>query len=100
MSEFFKSRLDVAHALIDEQRYDEAVEIIQNLKIRIHTPELLTKVTIHDNEVEKEYNNRYLNISQHAGDPYESFNRVMENKKWRAQEYLKYYDLMSIENDL
>jgi hypothetical protein len=100
MSEFFRNRLDTAHGLIDERDFDTSVEIILNLKSRIHDTDILTKINLHDTEVEKEFQSRYISISGKAGDPYESFNQVLLIKKWRAQEYLKYYDKMSREHEL
>jgi hypothetical protein len=100
MSEFFKNRIDTAHALIDEQDYDTPVEILLNLKTRIHDTDLLTKINMHDTEVEKEFQTRYMNISQKGGDPYDSFKQVLQLKKWRAQEFLKYYDMIIKENDV
>jgi hypothetical protein len=100
MSEFFRDRLNVAHALIDEHDYDTSVEIILNLKSRIHDTDILTKINMHDNEVEKGYNDRYTALSSRSGEPYEQFREFTTLKKWRAQEYLKYYDKISRENDL
>jgi len=100
MSEFFKNRIDTAHALIDEQQYRAAVELILNLKTRIHAPDLLTKINLHDTEVEKEYNQRYQNIGIRGGDPYQIYTDAVNLEKWRAQEYLKFYDMISRDNDL
>lgn len=100
MSEFFRNRLDTAHALIDEHDYDTSVEIIQNLKTRIHDIDILTKINTHDIEVEKEFNNRYVSLSSRSGEPYEQYKELMNLKKWKAQEYLKYYDKIIRENDI
>lgn len=100
MSDFFNNRIDTAHALIDEHDFDTPVEIIQNLKSRIHDQDILTKCNLHDNDVEKEFNARYTNLCQKSGDPTESFKQVMILKKWRAQEYLKFYDKITKEHDL
>jgi hypothetical protein len=100
MNEFFKNRLDTAHALIDENQYEVAVEIIQNLKTRIHDTTVLTQINMHDNETDKEYNIRFQNISMKAGDPTQSYVQLLMLKKWKAQEYLKYYDHMLREHDV
>lgn len=99
MSEFFKNRLDVAHALIDEGEFDGAVEIIQNLKTRIHDESILGKLTLHDNKTKKEYMEQYTECGK-IGDPYESFKKAQEIRKWRAQEILRFYDKLVIEHDL
>lgn len=95
-----KNRLDVAHALIDEHDYDTPVEIIQNLKTRIHETELLAKIKRHEDSIENEYQTEYASISSKVGDPYEAFSKVLNLKKWRSQEYLKYYDKLMREHDL
>jgi hypothetical protein len=100
MNEFFKNRLDMAHALIDEGQYENAVEVILNLKSRIHDSAVLTNINMHDTTVEKEYGIRYQNIASKAGDPTQSFQQLMVLKKWKAQEYLKYYDSTLRENDV
>jgi len=100
MSEFFINRLDTAHALIDEGQYDQAIELIQNLDTRIHDNELLIKLNQHKQETEKEYQTRYHSISMKSGDPYQSFIDVQGLKKWRSQEYLKFYDNMLREHDI
>jgi hypothetical protein len=100
MNEFFKNRLDTAHALIDERQYEEAVELIQNLKTRIHDTNVLTQINMHDTETEKQYDTRYQNLAMKAGDPTQSFTQLVLLKKWRSQEYLKYYDLMLREHDV
>ena len=100
MSEFFRSRIDIAHDLIDNKNYQEAVELLQNLKTRIHDTTLLTKITMHDDETEKQYSLRRQNIGTRGGDPWDIYKSALELEKWRAQEYLKYYDLIGIENDL
>ena len=100
MSEFFLDRLNIAHDLIDNYQYDRAVEIIKNLKTRIHDTELLTKINIHENDIEKRYQSDYVNLSGKQGDPFDSFKKVTDLQRWRAQEYLKYYDKLRQEYDL
>lgn len=100
MNEFFKNRLDTSHALIDEGNYEVAVEIILNLKSRIHDTTILTQINMHDAEVEKEYHTRFENLARKAGDPTESYTQLVILKKWRSQEYLKYYDHILREHDI
>lgn len=100
MSEFFRNRLETAHELIDVHDFDTAIEIIQNLKTRIHDVNILTKLNMHDSNVEQEYHNRYVTICQTPGDPYDQYNKFTNLRKWRAQEYLKFYDSTLRENDV
>ena len=100
MNDFFKNRLDMAHALIDEGQYETAVEVIQNLKVRIHDSTVLTNMNLHDSDVENQFNTRFQNIAMKAGDPTVGYTNLLLLKKWRAQEYLKYYDHMLREHDV
>ena len=100
MNEFFHNRLDAAHALIDETQYDIAVDIILNLKTRIHDTTILTQISMHDDNVEKEYQTKFANLARKAGDPTVSYTELVMLKKWRAQEYLKYYDHILREHDI
>lgn len=100
MSEFFKDKLNIAHDLIDNYEFDRCVELIKNLKIRIHDTELLTKIGIHEENIEKRYQDDYIALSGKQGDPFDSFKKVNELQRWRGQEYLKYYDKLRIDYDL
>jgi len=100
MSKVFNNRIDTAHALIDEHDYDTPVELMQNLRNRIHDQDILTKCTMHDMEVEKQFNARYVSICQKKGDPMERTREVLGLKKERAQEYVKFYDKLTKDHDL
>ena len=100
MNEFFKNRIDTAHALIDERMYDDAVELLQNIKTRIHDAGILSTMNQHDSDVDKEYNKQYATIGTQTGDPYESYSKVVQLKRWKAQEYLKFYDKTLREHEL
>lgn len=99
MNTFFIDRLNAVHALIDVGDYDTPISIIQNIKTRIHDPELLKTLAAHDTSVEEAFLARYNNIGE-ANDPFMVYNAIAGLKRWRAQEYLTYYDKMIKEIDL
>ena len=100
MNEFFKNRLDTAHALIDERNYGLAIEILKNLKVRIHDETPLAKLINHEDITEKNYLAARLNISRSGLDPVDAFDKNEENEKWKAQELLKFYDKTLREYDI
>ena len=100
MNEFFQNRLDTAHALIDEQRYDDAVEILKNLDIRIHDTSIRTNISMIANDIEKQYTTNLVSLSNKAGDPYDNFKSALALKKWRSQEYLRFYDQLLKKHEL
>ena len=100
MNEFFLSRLNTAHALIDEGRYDEAVELLKNLDMRIHDEKTDTKIKTVADDIEKQYVANIISISNKASDPFESFKNALSLKKWRAQQYLRFYDNLLINSEI
>jgi hypothetical protein len=93
MNEFFENRLNTAHALIDEEQYDAAVILLKNLDARIHDVSVSTNLNALTGDIEKQYMNSLLMISNKAGDPWENYKQAESLRKWRAQQYLRLYDV-------
>jgi len=100
MNEFFENRLNVAHSLIDEGHYDEAVDVLKNLDTRIHDTGISTNINTTVSDIEKQYTASMISISNKAGDPFESFKSALALKKWRSQQYLRFYDNLLIKHEL
>lgn len=100
MNEFFQNRLNMAHALIDEGQYDEAVELLKNLDTRIHDTSISTNISLTIGDIEKQYTANLISIANKAGDPYENFKNAMVLKKWRSQQYLRFYDNLLMKHEL
>ncbi len=100
MNEFFQNRLDNAHAMIDDRRYDEAVELLKNLDTRIHDTGIRTNIEMTSNEIENKYKSNLTNLISKANDPEEGYLSKMGLKKWRSQEYLRFYDQLLKKHDL
>ena len=99
MNTFFVERLNIVHTLIDAGDYDTPINLIHNIKTRIHDQDLLKKLSEHDEYTEKEFL-RYYNEVREINDPFVVYDIVMKLKLWRAREYLTYYDKMVKDVDL
>jgi hypothetical protein len=100
MNEFFHNRLNTAHAMIDEGSYDEAVELLKNLNQRIHDTETSVNINTTTTDIDKQYTANLMSLANKAGDPYESFKNALALKKWRSQQYLRFYDNLLIKHEL
>jgi hypothetical protein len=106
MSEFFRNRLDAAHAMIDERDFERAVEIIKNLSMRIHDAVILNEIKSHDDNIDQTFikNINAINSKVYTGDPVDIASQrnqdIFMQRQWKAQEYVRFYDLLSREHEL
>ena len=103
-SEFYMKKINEAHELLDTGEYDAAINILSNLRTRIHEPKALEQITTHDEKVEHEYKTRYEIEAKQNGDPLERFrtaaNYIEELDRWHCKEYLSFYDTLNKKYDL
>lgn len=99
MSEFLGDRINIAHNLIDEGQYEQAVEIMKNLKMRIHDQAKKDEMIVWEKQVEENFIKTKKEIPTMFGDIEEQFERYFVLKKQRATKYLEYYDKMIKEYD-
>ena len=104
VSKIFEEKLNLAHNLIDEEHYGEAVDILKNLIARVHDKETLQEITTHMKQVDEMYNKRYKEETDRNGEPWRKYNEALtflnDLNKWKAQELLKFFDKMSKEHDV
>lgn len=100
MNEFLRNRINIAHGLIDEGQYDEAVELLKNLNNRIHDVSIITNVKVTTADIDKQYQSNLVALSTKAGDPYEVFRSALLLKKNKAENYLRFYDNLLIKHEL
>lgn len=104
VNEKIEQKINQAHDLIDGGQYDAAVEIMKNLKTRIHDRIALDLVMDKEKKVEEQYNDAYKTEIAESGNPLERFTKsstfINEVNKQRAQEYLKFYDQLNKTQDL
>ena len=53
VSNFITDRIDNAHALIDQGSYVQAVELLKNIKHRIHKSDVLNEIDVFEKEHDK-----------------------------------------------
>ena len=94
MSEFLGDRINIAHNLIDEGQYEQAVEVLKNLKIRIHKEDVKAGMIAWEKQIEENFIKTKKEIPTQFGDIEEQFERYFVLKKQRATKYLEYYDKM------
>ena len=100
MNEFLRNRINVAHNMIDEGNYDDAVEILKNLNNRIHDTSIITNINTTTTEIDKQYKAGLASVSTKMGDPYENFKSALGLKRNRAENYLRFYDNLLIKHEL
>ena len=100
MNEFFQNRINVAHSLIDEGNYDEAIEVLKNLDSRIHDTTVATNIHTTISDIDKQYQTNLIAISSKLGDPYENYIAALKLKKWKSQQYLRFYDNLLMKHEL
>ncbi len=104
VSKIFEDRLNLAHALIDRGEYDDAVDVLKNLKLRINSETVFKEVSDHMGVVDKTYEEKIKVEEEQHGDPWERELRargfINDVTAWRAKELLRYMDKLSKEHDL
>jgi len=92
VNDFILSRIDTAHALIDEQQYEEAVGILKNLKLRIHDPDIEKRIKEFEDSHDRKLHEMLFSIENSNNDPLLKQRDAMNQLKKYAESYLKYYD--------
>ena len=100
VSEFIQNRIDTAHDMIDQGYYEQAVELLKNLKNRTHETGTYQEIKQWELEHDKKLNELLDNIDHSSDDPLRK--QKNKEKKWKeyTQTYLNYYHKLSIENDI
>jgi len=95
VSEFIADRLNTAHGLIDEGRFDVAVNLLKNIKLRIHEKEAEDEI----NKFEKEHDARLeislKEIESSNDDPLRKDANIMGKWESYSKDYLNFYDGLS-----
>lgn len=97
MSEFMIGQINLAHNLINEGMYDDAVEILRNIKCRIMDQSIKNNINEKEKEIEQDYSQREAGVT---GKPTEIFTIVTRLKKERSRKYLTLYNYIVNEHDL
>lgn len=98
--EFINNRVDVAHNLIDEGQYQGAVELLKNLKVRIHDAGIEISITEFEKTHDSDKDKQIASARQTTGDPIEI--NAKEALVWSryAKAYLNFYDKLTKEHEV
>ena len=100
VSEFIKSRLDGAHGLIDEGNFEAAVEILKNLKLRVHEDGAEKKIAEFEETRDKQFEKLIKEIEENNPDTYERLAYIEAERKKYAGDYLNFYDDLVLHHDV
>lgn len=100
VSEFIKNRLDTAHGLIDEGRYIMAVELLKNIKLRVHEKEAENEIKKYEEEKDARLEIRIREIKDSEDDVLRKDANTMEEWNQYAKSYLNFYDKLAKKNKL
>lgn len=100
VSGFIQDRIDTAHALIDEGAYDQAVEVLKNIKYRIHEEGVLADIEQFEKEHDKKLEDMTQGIDTSSDDPLrKNYNKTLQWKKY-SQVYLRFYSKLTQQYDI
>lgn len=98
--EFIAERIDIAHDLIDQGEYEQAVNVLKNIKLRIHDNSLEKTIkefeTKYDNELKKKINT----LNQAYKDAITEVGEEAGIAESYAKAYINFYDKLSKEHEI
>ena len=98
--EFIENRVDMAHNAIDEGDPQAAVNILRNLKLRIHDVHLEEEIKKFEKKEDTRFENKLEEINKSGRDPLrKDRNKQIEIIKY-AKRYLNFYDRLRKEHDI
>jgi len=105
VSDFIRERLDFSHALIDEGRqakeaFEQAVNILKNIKYRIHDPQLKQKIKEFEQTHDDTLQMRINEIKQKSADPMIEGRDIHFQQGVYAKSYLEFYDEIAKQADI
>lgn len=100
VSEFIRNRLDTAHGLIDEGRFDMSVELLKNLKLRVHEKEAEDEIKKFEENHDGHFEVKLKEISDSDNDVLRKDADTMMEWSLYAKSYLDFYDKLAKEYKL
>jgi len=100
VSEFIQNRINLAHDMIDQKGFEEAVELLKNLKNRIHEQNIIPEINIFEQEHDQKLKEMINKIDTSSDDPLRKQHNKYEQWKRYAQSYLKFYDNITKKHDI
>jgi hypothetical protein len=103
-SEYYKNKINEAHEHLNQGDMEGAIDILHNLKIRIHDVIAYQKAVEKEKQIDEKYKQEYKDETDKYGDPLERFAKASDFlsklEKWRVSETLKFYDYLGKEYDI
>ena len=92
VNDFIRNRVDIAHDLIDNGRFDDAVTRLKRIKTRIHNDDLLKEVKTWEESHDEVLKDRLEKIEASNKHPYDKQMEATSQYEKYAEAYLSYYD--------
>lgn len=100
VSEFIRNRLDSAHSLIDEGSFEAAVNLLKNIKLRVHDEVVSDKISVFEKEHDNTLSKRVNDIRSSSKDSLRKQYEELDQYESYAKSYLSFYDRLSKEYDV
>jgi len=98
--EFVDNEIDEAHHLIKQGAYEQAVNNLKDLKMRIHEQTVLDEIKTFEEEHDTKLQQRLKNIEGNNEDPLRKQNDGAEQVSKYARAYLSFYDKLRKEHEI
>ena len=98
--EFIDNEIDEAHYLIKKGEYEQAVNQLKDIKLRIHDTQILDKIKEFENEHDKKLQERLRAIDNSNKDPLRKQAEAIEQLSRYAKAYLSFYDKLRKEHEI
>ena len=98
--DFIDNRIDASHNLIDQGDFQGAVNILKNIKIRIHDPVIEQKIKDFEKQHDEEVKNKIEKIQKTYLDSITEYGNESEIAKRYAIAYLNFYDTLRKEHEI
>lgn len=90
--EFVDREIDEAHELIKHGEYEQAVNQLKDIKLRVHETEASVEIKNFENEHDKKLEERLKSIDSENSDPLRKQNNAFAQLEKYAKSYLSFYD--------
>jgi len=99
-NDFIIDRINQAHHMIDEGNYQNAVEILKNLKFRVHDGKLEADIKHFEKTCDETLEKDIVNIDNTSVDPLRKQSNINEKYYGWATSYLNFYDRLVKQNEV
>ena len=98
--EFIDREIDEAHELIKRGEYEQAVNQLKDIKLRVHEDDVSSKIKNFEDEHDKKLEERLKNIEKGSLDPLRKQSDAISQLVTYAKSYLTFYDRLRKEYEI